>query len=299
MHSIEIAKLTKTYQNGHLALKEINLKIKKGQFLALLGKNGAGKTTFVEILSSLVKKSSGKIFINGKNLDSNVEYIKSQVGIVPQEFNISIFEKVIDILITQAGYFGIESNIAAKRAKNLLKDLDLWEKRNQAVTTLSGGMKRRLMIARALIHEPDIIFLDEPTAGVDAEVRQKIWQIMKDLNNQGKTIILTTHYFEEAEKLCDSLAIISKGKIIINDSLTKIFKQCPKQKYQVEVDSDDALKINNSQIVKISDKIFEISIDQNNSLSDNIELIINLGCKIQRIYPKNNRLEELFLNLVV
>ncbi len=299
MYSIEISKLTKTYQNGHQALKDINLNIKKGQFLALLGKNGAGKTTFVEILASLTKKSSGKVLINGKNLDFDIAHIKFEVGIVPQEFNISIFEKVINILITQAGYFGINSNIATKRAKKLLKNLDLWEKRDQAVITLSGGMKRRLMIARALMHEPDIIFLDEPTAGVDAEVRQKIWQIMKDLNNQGKTIILTTHYFEEAEKLCDSLAIISKGKIVINDSINEIFRQCPKQKYQIEIDNYDSLKINNSQIVKISDKIFEISIDQNNSLSDSIAFIVNQGCKIQRIYPKNNRLEELFLNSVV
>ena len=298
MHSIEINKLTKTYQNGHQALKEINLRVKKGQFLALLGKNGAGKTTFVEILSSLTKKSSGKVFINGTDLDNDTEAIKFQVGIVPQEFNISIFEKVMDILITQAGYFGIDSSTAITRAQKLLKNLDLWEKKNQAVITLSGGMKRRLMIARALMHEPDIIFLDEPTAGVDAEVRQKIWQIMKDLNNQGKTIILTTHYFEEAEKLCDSLAIISNGKIIINDSLTKIFNQCPKQKYHVEIEPNNSLNIKHSQIIKTSDKIFEISIDQKNPLSKNIEFILNQGGKILNIHPKNNRLEELFLNAV-
>ena len=298
MHSIEINKLTKTYQNGHQALKEINLRVKKGQFLALLGKNGAGKTTFVEILSSLAKKSSGKVFINGIDLDNDIEAIKLQVGIVPQEFNLSIFEKVINILITQAGYFGIDSNIAATRAQKLLKNLDLWEKKNQTVITLSGGMKRRLMIARALMHEPDIIFLDEPTAGVDAEVRQKIWQIMKDLNGQGKTIILTTHYFEEAEKLCDSLAIISKGKIIINDSLTKVFNQCPKQKYQVEIEPNNSLNIENNQIIKTSDAIFEISIDHKSTLSKNIEFIINQGGKILNIHPKNNRLEELFLNSV-
>ena len=175
---------------GSFQNAEINLKVRKGQFLALLGKNGAGKTTFVEILSSLTKKSTGTVIIDGKDLDNNAEFAKLKIGIVPQEVNLSFFEKVMQVLITQAGYFGIDKDVAIKRAERHLKDLDLWEKRNQAVMTLSGGMKRRLMIARALMHEPEIIFFDEPTAGVDAEVRQKIWKIMIDLNNEGKTITL-------------------------------------------------------------------------------------------------------------
>ena len=173
MFSIDISGLSKTYKNGHQALKEINLKVRKGQFLALLGKNGAGKTTFVEILSSLTKKSTGTVIIDGKDLDNNAEFAKLKIGIVPQEVNLSFFEKVMQVLITQAGYFGIDKDVAIKRAERHLKDLDLWEKRNQAVMTLSGGMKRRLMIARALMHEPEIIFFDEPTAGVDAEVGKK------------------------------------------------------------------------------------------------------------------------------
>ncbi len=298
MLSIEIQGLSKTYKNGHQALKEINLRVKKGQFLALLGKNGAGKTTFVEILSSLTRKSTGKVIMDGKDLDDNDEDVKLKVGIVPQEINLSVFEKVMQVLITQAGYFGIGVDVAIKRAKRYLKELDLWEKRNQAVVTLSGGMKRRLMIARALMHEPEIIFFDEPTAGVDAEVRQKIWKIMQELNNEGKTIILTTHYFDEAERLCDSLAIISKGKIIINDSLRKILNQSPKQKYIVEVEHKKTLIIKDKAISQLSDSLFEISIDLENSLSNSIEHILNCGGKIVSIQPKNNRLEELFLNLV-
>lgn len=297
MFSIEIQELSKTYKNGHQALKEINLKVKKGQFLALLGKNGAGKTTFVEILSSLTKKSTGKVIMDGKDLDDKDEAVKLKIGIVPQEINLSVFEKVMQVLITQAGYFGIGVDVAIKRAKKHLKELDLWEKRNQVVMTLSGGMKRRLMIARALMHEPEIIFFDEPTAGVDAEVRQKIWKIMQDLNSEGKTIILTTHYFDEAERLCDSLAIISKGKIIINDSLRKILNQCPKQKYLVEIESEKKFIIRDKAISKISDFLFEISVDLENSLSNSIKSILSNGGKIINIQPKNNRLEELFLNL--
>ena len=298
MFSIDISGLSKTYKNGHQALKEINLKVRKGQFLALLGKNGAGKTTFVEILSSLTKKSTGTVIIDGKDLDNNAEFAKLKIGIVPQEVNLSFFEKVMQVLITQAGYFGIDKDVAIKRAERHLKDLDLWEKRNQAVMTLSGGMKRRLMIARALMHEPEIIFFDEPTAGVDAEVRQKIWKIMIDLNNEGKTIILTTHYFDEAERLCDSLAIISKGVIIMNDSLRKILNQCPKQKYLVEIKNDINLALNDNAISQISDCLFEISVNLENSLSSSIKNIINYGGEIISIKPKNNRLEELFLNIV-
>ncbi|MBY0581235.1 MAG: ABC transporter ATP-binding protein [Rickettsiales bacterium] len=297
MFSIDISGLSKTYKNGHQALKEINLKVRKGQFLALLGKNGAGKTTLVEILSSLTKKSTGTVIINGKDLDNNAEFAKLKVGIVPQEVNLSFFEKVMQVLITQAGYFGIDRDVAIKRAEKHLKNLDLWEKRNHAVMTLSGGMKRRLMVARALMHEPEIIFFDEPTAGVDAEVRQKIWKIMQDLNNEGKTIILTTHYFDEAERLCDSLAIISKGVIIMNDSLRKILNQYPKQKYLVEIKNDINLALNDNAISQISDCLFEISVNLENSLSSSIKNIINYGGEIISIKPKNNRLEELFLNI--
>ena len=297
MLSIEINNVSKVYKNGYQALKQINLKVKKGQFLALLGKNGAGKTTFVEILTSLTKKSSGTIIINGYDLDQNNESIRLKIGMVPQELNMSIFEKVIQILVTQAGYFGINRNIALVRAEKYLKKLSLWDKRMQPLISLSGGMKKRLMIARALMHNPDIIFFDEPTAGVDVEIRHKIWEIMKDLNDQGKTIILTTHYFEEAETLCDSLAVISKGRIIIHDSLIKILNRYLEQKFLVQIAPNDNINLKDCTINQISDILLEIMINSNNTLSQNIKKITSAGVTIQSIKPKNNRLEELFLSL--
>ena len=297
MLALRVQALSKTYKNGFIALKKINLDIKKGQFLALLGKNGAGKTTFVEILSSLTKKTAGTVTIHGKDLDDDPAFIKACTGMVPQEFNLAIFETVLQILITQAGYFGIKTDSAYKTAKKLLIALDLWEKRNNAVVELSGGMKRRLMIARALMHNPSIIFLDEPTAGVDIQVRQKIWTIMKDLNKQGKTIILTTHYFEEAEKLCDSLAIIAKGKIIMHDSLKKIFDKCPKQKYIIELDPKHNLNVTADNITSLSKRKLQVLIDKDYTLSSSLEKILSQGAKINSAQPQNTRLEDLFLNI--
>lgn len=297
MFAIKISGLSKTYKNGYKALKKIDLQIKKGQFLALVGRNGAGKTTLIEILSSLIKKSTGSVIINSNNIETNNQLIKSKIGIVPQEVNLSIFETVLQVLVTQAGYFGINKDVAIQRAEQYLKELDLWEKRNQSITTLSGGMKKRVMIARALMHEPNIIFFDEPTAGVDAEARQKIWKIMKDLNNQGKTIILTTHYFNEVEKLCDSLAIISEGRIIINDSLKKIINNHKKQSYLIELEHGSHITIKDKAILRLSNCLFEISLDIETNLSKIILKIINCGGNILSIEPKNNRLEELFLSL--
>jgi ABC-2 type transport system ATP-binding protein len=297
MFDLNITGLSKTYKNGGQALKNINLDVKKGEFLALLGKNGAGKTTFVEILSSLTQKTSGEVLIRGKEIEKNNEFIKSCVGIVPQEFNLSIFETTIQTLITQAGYFGIDNKTAYKRAENQLKALDLWEKRDNRVITLSGGMKRRLMIARALMHEPEIIFFDEPTAGVDVEVRQKIWTILENLNKEGKTIILTTHYFEEAEKLCDSLAIIHKGEILIHDSLSNIFHKYPKQKYLIELKESKNLKIEAQNIKALSASQLEIMVNKKHSLNQTIKNIISQGGIIQNIQPQNTRLEEIFLNI--
>ena len=262
MLALNIKRLSKTYKNGLKALKNIDLEVKKGQFLALLGKNGAGKTTFVEILSYLTRKTSGEVFVKGKNLDQDPTLIKSFIGIVPQEFNLAIFESVIQILLTQAGYFGIDKKTAFKRAKKLLIELDLWEKRDQSVIKLSGGMKRRLMIARSLIHNPDIIFFDEPTAGVDIQVRKKIWNIMRELNKQGKTIILTTHYFEEAEKLCNTLAIIDKGKMMMHGSLRSILSKYNSQKYIIEFERGQKSLINADNITYLSPRVIEVSIDK-------------------------------------
>ncbi|WPX96793.1 ABC transporter ATP-binding protein [Candidatus Bandiella euplotis] len=296
MFAISVQGVSKTYQNGGQALKNICLNVEKGQFLALLGKNGAGKTTFVEILSSLTKKTSGEILVMGRDLERDNEFVRACVGIVPQEFNLAIFESVIQVLVTQAGYFGIGRKSALKIAEKHLKSLDLWDKRGQTTVALSGGMKRRLMIARALMHDPQIIFFDEPTAGVDIEVRQKIWAILKNLNAEGKTIILTTHYFEEAEKLCDSLAIINKGEIIVNDSLSNIFHTYPEKKYLVEL--KQGIPLMDCNITPLSNTKFEVKIDKTTSLNKVIAYIIAQGGEIENIQPQSNRLEELFLNIV-
>ncbi|NRA74291.1 MAG: ABC transporter ATP-binding protein [Rickettsiales bacterium] len=297
MLALNIKKLSKTYKNGLKALKNIDLEVKKGQFLALLGKNGAGKTTFVEILSYLTRKTSGEVFVKGKNLDQDPTLIKSFIGIVPQEFNLAIFETVMQVLLTQAGYFGIGKNTAFKRAKKLLIDLDLWEKRDQIVIKLSGGMKRRLMVARALIHNPDIIFFDEPTAGVDIQVRKKIWNIMRDLNKQGKTIILTTHYFEEAEKLCNTLAIIDKGKMMMHGSLRSILSKYNSQKYIIEFERGQKSLINADNITYLSSRIIEISIDKKNTFTKTLQTILAQGGKIHNIQPKDTKLEKFFLKI--
>lgn len=235
---LKVEHLCKTYSNNVIALKDFNLSIKENSFLALLGKNGAGKTTFIGIISSLVRKTSGKLSVLNLDIDKEPEKIKSLVGIMPQETNLPIFEKPLQILIDQAGYFGIPYSIAKERAHKYLLMLELWHKRDEQVLTLSGGMKKRLMLARALMNEPQILFLDEPTAGVDIEIRFKIWELIRELHQNGKTIILTTHYLEEAEKLCDSLAIIHNGSISLHDNMKDILAR------QGEGDSLERLFIN-------------------------------------------------------
>ena len=296
MLALSIKELSKTYSNGHQALKSINLDVPKGQFLALLGKNGAGKTTFVEILSYLTQKTSGIALIQGKDLDEHEAIIKPHIGIVPQEFNLAMFETSLRTLILQAGFFGIDKDTAYRKAKKLLAELDLWEKRDQQVLQLSGGMKRRLMIARALIHNPQIIFFDEPTAGVDIQLRKKIWDIMKDLNKKGKTIILTTHYFEEAEQLCDTLAVIAEGEIIMHDSLNSVLRKCTKHQYIIELEKNHKIA-NADNIVFLSTKKLEVTVSKENTLTETIANILAQGGKIHHIQPKNTRLEELFLNI--
>lgn len=223
--AVEVVDLTKVYapqkgeRTGVEALKGISLSVERGDFFALLGPNGAGKTTLIGILTSLVNKTSGQALIFGVDITAHPSLAKTHIGLVPQEFNFNIFEKVIDIVITQAGYYGIPRQVALERAEVLLRDLGLWDKRNQPSQTLSGGMKRRLMIARGLIHAPQLLILDEPTAGVDVEMRHSMWDFLRTLNARGTTIILTTHYLEEAEALCRNIAIINKGTIVINESM--------------------------------------------------------------------------------
>ncbi len=219
MNAIELQNITKTYKGGVTALKGISLAVAEGDFYALLGPNGAGKSTTIGIISSLVNKSSGNVKVFGYSLDTELELAKSQIGLVPQEFNFNQFEPPIQILVNQAGYYGITRKLALLRAERYLKQLDLWHKRNEPSRELSGGMKRRLMIARALMHEPRLLILDEPTAGVDIEVRRSMWEFLKEINRQGVTIVLTTHYLEEAEMLCRNIGIINKGRLIENTSM--------------------------------------------------------------------------------
>src|SRR3990167_10178110 len=214
MLALQLKQLKKIYSNGVEALKGINLSVNQGDFIGLLGPNGAGKSTIISIINSLTRKTSGSVFINGYNLETQSSLAKSQIGVVPQEFNFGIFEKIKQIVMNQAGYYGIDRRESKKRAEKYLKLLELWDKRNEIARNLSGGMKRRLMIARALMHEPQVLILDEPTAGVDVEIRRSMWTLLRELNASGKTIILTTHYLEEAETLCDRIAIINHGKII-------------------------------------------------------------------------------------
>ena len=225
MSALTIRNLTKTYANGVQALKGIDLEVKKGDFFALLGPNGAGKSTTIGVISSLVNKTGGDVSIFGYSLDTQRSLAKKQIGVVPQEFNFNQFEKVFDIVVTQAGFYGIPAPLARERAEKYLRQLGLWDKRDKQSRTLSGGMKRRLMIARALVHEPELLILDEPTAGVDIELRRSMWDFLTRLNEQGKTIILTTHYLEEAESLCRHIAIIDHGIIAENTDMKSLLEQ--------------------------------------------------------------------------
>ena len=237
MNALDIKQLNKTYSNGYVALRGIDLHVEAGDFFALLGPNGAGKSTTIGIISSLVNKSSGKISIFEFDLDTHLSEAKSCLGIVPQEINFSLFEPSIEIVLNQAGYYGINRKIALQRAEKYLKLLGLWEKRYDISRTLSGGFKRRLMIARALIHEPKILILDEPTAGVDVELRRSMWAFLRELNNKGTTIVLTTHYLEEAENLCKHIAIIDKGEIIERSTMKQLLGKLKVETFVLELEN--------------------------------------------------------------
>jgi ABC-2 type transport system ATP-binding protein len=298
--ALSIASLTKTYDNNFKALKGIDLDVSQGDFFALLGPNGAGKSTTIGVICSLVRKTSGKVKIFGIDIDEDFSAAKQFVGVVPQEFNFNQFEKPIDILITQAGYYGIPASIATERAEKYLKQLGLWEKHNMPSRSLSGGMKRRLMIARALIHEPQLLVLDEPTAGVDIELRRSMWTFLEEINRQGTTIILTTHYLEEAERLCRNIAIIDKGSIVQNTSIKKLIKQLNKETFildlKEEIKSCPALE--DYPITKVDSHTLEVAVDKNKSLNNLFSVLSKQGIEIVSMRNKTNRLEELFIDMV-
>jgi ABC-2 type transport system ATP-binding protein len=300
INAVEIQNLTKTYKTGTKALSDINLTIKAGDFFALLGANGAGKTTIIGILTSIVTKTSGKVKVFGFDLDTQINDVKNCIGVVPQEFNISIFEKVEDIVITQAGYYGVPLEEAKIRCEEILKKLDLWEKRGQPSRNLSGGMKRRLMIARALIHRPKFLILDEPTAGVDVELRHGMWEYLNKLNAEGTTILLTTHYLEEVEQLCKNAAIIKDGEIIRNDSVKNLMNSLDSETYSVTTahNSTKIDQIDGFEIKTISDETFEVDVKTGTKLNDLVEELTKQKIEILDIKPKNNRLEKLFLTVL-
>lgn len=301
MFALELRQLEKTYANGVKALQGIDLAVKPGDFFALLGVNGAGKSTTIGLISTLLTKTAGKIFVQGVDLDLHPEQVKSYLGLVPQEFNLNVFETCEQILINQGGYYGIPRQQAKERSEELLKQLDLWPKRKTIVRHLSGGMKRRLMIARALIHEPKVLILDEPTAGIDIEIRRIMWNFFKKTNEAGTTIILTTHYLEEAEQLCKNIAIIHHGRIIENSSITELLK---KKRHQTFVFNtlhplvNLPETINGFSIQQIESQSFELRAENDCSLNDIFTNLSKHQITVTSMRNKTNRIEELFLDLI-
>ena len=304
MNALEISDLHKTYKNGVQALCGINLEVKQGDFFALLGPNGAGKSTAIGIITSLVNKSSGTVKIFGHNLDRELEKAKSYIGLVPQEFNFNQFEPTIEIVVNQAGYYGINRKLAYQRAEKYLKQLGLWDKRYTIGRELSGGMKRRLMIARALVHEPKILILDEPTAGVDIEIRRSMWKFLQEINQQGTTIILTTHYLEEAEALCKNIVIINKGVVIENTGMQTLLAKLHVETFVLNSEEklDDKLQDWNDDkdcnMKQIDDLTFEIEISKKYNLNNLFSELNKRNINISSLRSKSNRLEELFIRLV-
>lgn len=297
--AIEIRNLEKTYTNGVIALKGVSLDVEEGDFFALLGPNGAGKSTLIGIVSGLVNKSGGSVRIHGVSIDQDIAQAKLNVGVVPQEFNFGIFEKVIDIVVNQAGYYGIPRNKAMVSAEKYLRALGLWEKKNSVAKELSGGMKRRLMIARGLVHEPKLLILDEPTAGVDIELRRGMWDFLVDLNTKGVTIILTTHYLEEAEQLCRNVAIIQQGAIVTHGSIKHLLADMTEETIVVNLDHALSklalLALEPFFPVSRDDDTLDLTISFGNSLNDAVQKLTELGYIIKSIRNKSNRLEEFFI----
>ncbi|MDG2421796.1 MAG: ABC transporter ATP-binding protein [Gammaproteobacteria bacterium] len=298
--AISIADLKKTYGNGFEALKGISLEVEEGDFFALLGPNGAGKSTTIGVLSTLVKRTSGKVQVFGKNVDTHIYETKYDLGLVPQEFNFNQFEKVQDVVITQAGYYGLPKKLAIKRSEKYLRKLGLWEKRDEQSRSLSGGMKRRLMIARALAHEPRLLILDEPTAGVDIELRRSMWKFLGDINASGTTIVLTTHYLEEAEQLCRNIAIIDDGLIIENTSMRNLLTQLDSETFILDsftnIGNLPNVQIDGVSIRKLDDKSLEVTLSAENNINQVFIELDRMGVKVSSLRNKTNRLEQLFLS---
>ncbi|HDR1797960.1 TPA: ABC transporter ATP-binding protein [Pasteurella multocida] len=298
MLALEIKQLRKVYKNGVKALHGVDLRVQEGDFYALLGHNGAGKSTLIGIISSLVNKSSGEVNVFGYDLDRDLSALKQCIGLVPQEFNFHQFERVIDILVNQAGYYGIPRHEAIKRAEIWLKKLDLWEKRTQQAIRLSGGMKRRLMIARALMHRPRLLILDEPTAGVDIELRRTMWAFLRELNQQGTTIILTTHYLEEAEMLCRHIGIIQQGKLVIDMPMKALLAKLETETFVLDLAPNcSPPRIEGYQVLSVTENSLEVEIRREQGLNSLFAQLSTQGIQVLSMRNKANRLEELFVSM--
>ncbi|HJF28833.1 ABC transporter ATP-binding protein [Acinetobacter sp. RF15A] len=299
--ALTLRDLSKTYRNGFQALKGINLNVPEGEFYALLGPNGAGKSTTIGIISSLTRKSSGTVEIFGYDLDTQPSKAKQCLGVVPQEFNFAQFEKTFDILVTQAGYYGIPKKIAQARAEEYLNKLGLWDKRSTQARMLSGGMKRRLMIARAMMHEPKLLILDEPTAGVDIELRRSMWDFLNEMNENGTSIILTTHYLEEAEMLCRRIAIIDRGVIKEDTSMKNFLNQLNEESFIFDLAAPIeplSLDIIGVRFNLIDPLTLEITLDKAHTMNDLFQLLESQNIQVRSMRNKSNRLEELFVKMV-
>ena len=300
MKALSLRQLCKTYNNGVQALKGIDLDVEEGDFFALLGPNGAGKSTAIGIVSSLVNKSSGTVTVFGHSIDSELEAAKSCLGVVPQEINFNQFEKISTILLNQAGFYGIPRPVARERMEYWLNQLQLWDKRETISRSLSGGMKRRLMIARALIHEPQLLILDEPTAGVDIEVRRSMWEFLRRINEQGTTIILTTHYLEEAESLCRHIAIIDEGRIIENDRMSTVLRKLQTETFVLNLRGPlrGTLSLPGYRVTAPDETTLEVEVNKEQNLNEIFVALTAAGGEVVSMRNKSNRLEELFMRLV-
>ena len=300
MDALVVENLRKVYRNGVEALKGIDLTVKEGDFCALLGPNGAGKTTVIGILTSLVTKSAGRIRAFGYDLDREIEAVKACIGVVPQEVNLNMFEKNQNVLINQAGYYGVPRRVARVRAEKYLRALHLWDRRDDVTRNLSGGMKRRLMIARALVHEPKLLILDEPTAGVDIEIRRSMWNLLRKINAEGTTIILTTHYLEEAESLCRNIAIIDEGKIIENDLMVNVVRKLQREVFVLSLENtiDQAPALDGYKVRLRNNHEIEVEVAKGQGLNNVFRALSDQSLNVASMRTKTNRLEELFIRLV-
>ena len=301
MTALSISNLHKTYPNGFVALKGVNLDVKEGDFFALLGANGAGKSTTIGIISSLINKTSGNVAVFGHDTSVEISQAKSCIGLVPQEFNFNVFEPLEEILINQAGYYGIPRKVAKQRAEKYLKQLQLWDKRKEMARELSGGMKRRLMIARALVHQPKLLILDEPTAGVDIEIRRSMWNFLKQINTEGITIILTTHYLEEAESLCNKIAIIDKGVTVEQTDMKTLLSSLNNETFVLDLNLHNhtlPASVEGCEIQQIDSQTIEVNIAKTHSMNDLFKTLSEHGIDVMSMRNKTNRLEQLFLNVL-